>query len=290
MQSPHGITASAFRPSVMGRNGMVTSGHALASQAGIQTMMAGGNAVDAAIATAVALGMVEPAGSGLGGDGFILIYWAETGKVEAVNATGPAPRAATRETYLKDGGIPMKGIRSVSVPGIVDGWLLAHERYGALKLEDVFAPAISLCEEGFPVSHRLAGGLKGENPRFAAEPDSRAIFTNDGEPIPAGQFISNPNLGATLRKVAKHGRDVFYKGEIAKAIAEFSRAYDGLLTADDLANFHAHWADPIHVNYRGYEVYEMPPNSSGHILLQELNIVELFDLQALGCNTAEVCI
>ena len=137
---------------------MVTSGHVLASQAGIQTMMAGGNAVDAAIATAVALGMVEPAGSGLGGDGFILVYWAETGKVEAVNGTGPAPRAATRETYLKDGGIPMKGIRSVSVPGIVDAWLLAHERYGTLKLEDVFAPAISLCEDGFPVSHRLAGG------------------------------------------------------------------------------------------------------------------------------------
>ena len=166
-------------------------------------------------------------------------------------------------------------------------WLLAHERYGTLKLEDVFAPAISLCEDGFPVSHRLAGGLKGENARFAAEPDSRAIFTNDGEPIPAGEFIANPHLGATLRKIAKHGRDIFYKGEIAKAIGEFSRAYDGLLTAEDLADFHAHWAEPIHVNYRGYEVYEMPPNSSGHILLQELNMVERFDLQNLGCNTAE---
>ena len=287
MQSPHGITASAFRPAVMGRNGMVTSGHVLASQAGVQTMMAGGNAVDAAIATAAALGMVEPAGSGVGGDGFILIYWAETGQVEAVNGTGPAPRAATRETYLKDGGIPMKGIRSVSVPGIVDAWLLAHERYGTLKLADVFAPAISLCEEGFPVSHRLANGLKSENTRFAAEPDSRAIFTNDGHPIPAGQMLANPNLGATLKKIAKHGRDVFYKGEIAKAIGEFSSAYDGLLTAEDLADYHAHWAEPIHVNYRGYEVYEMPPNSSGHILLQELNIVELFDLQNLGCNTAE---
>ena len=208
-------------------------------------MMAGGNAVDAAIATAAALGVVEPAGSGVGGDGFILIYWAETGQVTAVNATGPAPRAATRETYLKNGGIPMKGIRSVSVPGLVDGWLLAHERYGSLKLEEVFAPAISLCEEGFPVSHRLAGGLRGENTRFAAEPDSRAIFTNDGEPIPAGELLANPNLGTTLRKIAKDGRDVFYKGEIAKAIGEFSHAYDGLLTAEDLANFRAHWDDPI---------------------------------------------
>ena len=266
---------------------MVTSGHVLASQAGIQTMMAGGNAVDAAIATAAALGVVEPAGSGIGGDGFILIYWAETGQVAAVNATGPAPRAATRETYLKDGGIPMKGIRSVSVPGLLDGWLLAHERYGTLKLEDVFAPVISLCEDGFPVSHRLANGLKGENVRFAAEPDSRATFTNDGEPIPAGQLLANPNLGATLRKIAKDGRDVFYKGAIAKTIGEFSRAHDGLLAAEDLADYQAHWAEPIHINYRGYEVYEMPPNSSGHILLQELNMVELFDLQALGYNTAE---
>ena len=287
MQSPHGITASAFRPSVMGRNGMVTSGHVLASQAGIQTMMAGGNAVDAAIATAAALGVVEPAGSGVGGDGFIFIYWAETGQVVAVNATGPAPRAATREIYLKNGGIPMKGMRSVSVPGLVDGWLLAHERYGTLKLEDVFAPAISLCEDGFPVSHRLAGGLRGANAAFAAEPDARAVFTNDGNPIPAGELLANPNLGTTLRKIAKDGRAVFYEGEIAKTIDEFSRAYNGLLTAEDLANYHAHWADPIHVSYRGYEVYEMPPNSSGHILLQELNIVELFDLQTLGCNTAE---
>ena len=287
MQSPHGITASAFRPSVMGRNGMVTSGHVLASQAGIQTMMAGGNAVDAAIATAAALGVVEPAGSGVGGDGFIFIYWAETGQVVSVNATGPAPRAATRETYLKNGGIPMKGMRSVSVPGLVDGWLLAHERYGELKLEDVFAPAISLCEDGFPVSHRLAGGLRGVNAAFAAEPDTRAVFTNDGNPIPAGELLANLNLGTTLRKIAKDGREVFYEGEIAKTIDEFSRAYNGLLTAEDLANYHAHWADPIHVNYRGYEVYEMPPNSSGHILLQELNIVELFDLQTLGCNTAE---
>ena len=287
MQSPHGITASAFRPSVMGRNGMVTSGQSLASQAGIQTLMAGGNAVDAAIATAAALGVVEPASSGVGGDGFILIYWAQTGQVTAVNATGPAPAAATRARYLEDGGIPMKGMRSVSVPGLVDGWLLAHERYGALPLEDVFQPAIALCEDGFPVSYLLADGMRAENERFAAEPYTRAVFTNDGEPIPAGALLRNRNLGATLRKIAQDGREAFYEGEIAAAIAEFSRARDGLLTAEDLANYHAHWAEPIHVNYRGYEVYEMPPNSSGHILLQELNIVELFDLQSLGCNTAE---
>ncbi len=287
MQSPHGIMASAFRPSVMGRNGMVTSGHALASQAGIQTLMSGGNAVDAAIATAAALGVVEPAGSGVGGDGFILIYWAETGEVSAVNATGPAPGAATRERYLEDGGIPMKGIRSVSVPGLVDGWLLAHERYGALPLEKVFRPAISLCEDGFPISHLLAEQIRGEQERFAADPHTRAVFTRDGEPIPTGSLLCNRNLGATLCKIAQEGRKTLYEGKIAREIAEFSRARDGLLTEEDLGNYHAHWAEPIHVNYRGHEVYEMPPNSSGHILLQELNIVELFDLQTMGCNTAE---
>ncbi len=266
---------------------MVTSGHALASQAGIRTLMGGGNAVDAAIATAAALGVVEPAGSGVGGDGFILIHWAETGEVSAVNATGPAPAAATRERYLQDGGIPMKGIRSVSVPGLVDGWLLAHERYGGLPLEEVFRPAISLCEDGFPVSHLLAGAMQGERERFASDPHTRAIYTNDGAPIAAGGILCNANLGETLRRIAQDGRKSFYEGEIAREIAAFSRARDGLLTEDDLGNFHAHWAEPIHVNYRGYEVYEMPPNSSGHILLQELNIVELFDLQRSGCNTAE---
>jgi gamma-glutamyltranspeptidase / glutathione hydrolase len=287
MQSPHGIISQAFRAPVMGRNGVVASGHALASQAGIQVMMNGGNAVDAAIATAAALGIVEPAGSGVGGDGFILIYWAESGTVTGVNATGPAPYAATRESYIKDGGIPMKGIRSVSVPGIVDGWLMAHERYGALKLEQVFEPAISLCENGFPVSYNLAGSLRGENPRFAADPHTRTVFTTNGEPIPAGGILRNQNLATTLRKIATEGRGTLYEGEIAKAIVKFSESRDGLFTEKDLADYHAHWAEPIHVNYRGYEVYEMPPNSSGHILLQELNIVELFDLVSMGCNTTE---
>lgn len=287
MQSPHGVRASAYRPPVMSRNGMVTSGHALASQAGIQTMMAGGNAVDAAIATAAALGVVEPHASGVGGDGFMLIYWAETGTISGVNATGPAPYAATRDLYLKNGGIPMKGIRSVSVPGIVDGWLLAHERYGTLKLEQVFDPAIALCENGFPISYRLANGLENEGVRFAADPYTRAIFTRDGNPIGPGEILYQQDLGATLRKIAVEGRETLYEGDLARAIVAFSQAYDGLLTEKDLAGYHAHWTEPISASYRGYEVYEMPPNSSGHVLLQELNMVEQFDLQALGCNTAE---
>ena len=250
-------------------------------------MMAGGNAVDGAIATAAALGVVDPANSGAGGDGFIMVYWAETNSVTCVNATGPAPYAATREVYLKDGGIPMRGIRSVSLPGIVDGWLLAHDRYGALKLDQVFEPAISLCENGFPVGESLAAGLNGTITLFNESPYSRAVFTDNGKPIGVGQMLYNKDLANTLRNIASEGRGGFYEGEIAREIVEFSEACDGLFTEKDFSDFHAHWDNPIQTDYRGYAVHEMPPNSSGHILLQELNIVELFDLVSLGHNTAE---
>ena len=288
MQSPHGIGHHhAFRPSVMGNNGLVAAGHPLASQAGIAKLMAGGNAIDAAVATAAALGVVEPAASGVGGDGYLLIYTADTGKVSAVNATGAAPSAATREFYLERGGIPMRGILSVSVPGLVDGWLVAHERHGLLGLERVLEPAVTLCENGFPVSHKLSGSLNARTSDFASDPVTRGVFTRDGRPFAPGDVLRQRDLGATLRRVAAEGRAALYEGDIAEAIVAFSRSRGGLLAMEDLANHRAGWADPIHTTYRGHTVYEMPPNSSGHILLQELNIVERFDLQSLGCNTAE---
>ena len=287
MSSPHAIVHPAFRPSIMGKNGVVTSGHHLASQAGIQIMMAGGNAIDAAIATAAALGVVEPQSSGAGGDGFILIYSAKTGTVSAINATGAAPTGATRAFYLKRGGIPMKGILSVSIPGLVDGWLVAHERFGTRPLDDIFAPAIALCEDGFPLSHKLADSLRGETKRFASDPYTRAVFTNDGQPLSPGDIVYQKDLGKTLRTIAAEGRDAYCTGEIARALVAFSQSRGGLLTEADLKNHRARIVDPIAVTYKGYTVYETPPNSSGHILLQELNIVENFDLGALGCNTAE---
>ena len=287
MKSPHGKKFSGFRPSIMGRNGMVTSGHPLASQAGIQTMIAGGNAIDAAISTAATLGVVEPHSSGIGGDGFILIYWAKTGTVTGINATGPAPYAANRNFYLKQGGIPMKGILSVSVPGLVDGWLKAHGRYGTLKLDQVFDPAISLCENGFPASQHFANSLKNESSHFAEDPYTRAIFTDHGRPFKAGDVLYQKDLGITLKEIAAKGCEAFYEGDIAQAMIQFSQTCGGLLTMEDLSSYQASWVDPIHTTYRGYDVYEMPPNSSGHILLQELNIVEHFDLQSMGCNTAE---
>jgi gamma-glutamyltranspeptidase / glutathione hydrolase len=272
MPSPHHVNQEAYRPVVMGKNGMVCSGHPLASQAGIRVMQQGGNAIDAALAVATALNVVEPHSSGIGGDGFIMIYWRATGRVEVVNATGAAPLSARREEYLP-GGIPMKGIRSVSVPGLVDGLLLAHARYGRLSLSADFDPAVSLAEDGFPVSHQLAVKMASEVSlrQFSS---SRDCFTKQGEPYMAGEIWRQPGLGRSFRLIAAEGRGAFYEGEIARAIARTSSTYGGLITEKDLAQCHARWVDPIMTTYYGHEVYESPPNSSGHILLQELNMIE----------------
>ena len=285
--TPHGIGHPAYRPSVAGLNGMVASGHALASQAGVRIMQAGGNAIDAAIASAAAVGVVEPAMSGVGGDGFILIFDAATGRPYGVNATGPAPARATRERYLERGGIPMHGMLSVSVPGLVDGWLLAQRRFGKLDLAQVLAPAVELCERGFPVSHKLAAALAAEHESLAADAAAGVVFAPRGRPLHAGELLVQRDLGITLRRIAEQGRAAFYEGEIARRIGQASRAHGGVLDEDDLAAYHARWDEPIHVDYHGHRVYEMPPNSSGHVLLQALNLVERFDLAGMGCMSAD---
>ena len=286
MTSPHGIVSVAHRPPVMGTKGMVASGHPLASMAGMRTLMAGGSAVDAAVAVAAALNVVEPYNSGMGGDGFIMIYDSSSGSVKVVNATGAAPYGAKRELYQQK-GVPMKGILSVSVPGILDGWFLAHDDFGKLGLEKVFEPAVELAGEGFPVSHKLAQSITAQDPPFVSIPSSSKVFTKDGRPLKAGEILVQKDLAASFRLIAKEGRDVFYRGPLAKAIVKFSDSLDGLLTEKDFADHHSHWDDPISTTYNGYKVYESPPNSSGHVLLQELNMVEGFDLKSSGFNTAE---
>ncbi len=283
MQGPHGVRSEAHRPVVMARNGMVVAGHPLAAQAGITALQRGGHAVDAALAVAAALNVVEPHMSGIGGDGFMMIYDRAKGALEVVNATGAAPRAATRAVYRD--GIPMKGIRSVSVPGLVDGWLAAHGRYGRLSLEVLFAPAIDLAANGFPVSYKLAEYIAAE-PALLEYPTSRAIFAPEGRPLGAGEILYQRALARTLAKIAAEGADTFYRGEIARALVRFSEEQGGLLTLADLAAHHTRWQRPLAVTYRGYTIYEAPPNSSGHALLQMLNVVEQFDLRALGWNSA----
>jgi gamma-glutamyltranspeptidase / glutathione hydrolase len=284
-QSPHGVNFEAYRPVVMGRNGMVCSGHPLASQAGISVLQKGGNAVDAAIATAAALNVVEPLMSGIGGDGFIMAYWKEANRIAVSNGTGAAPYAATRERYLPQ-GIPMKGILSVSVPGLVHSWMDTHEKYGVLALAEVLAPAIDLADNGFPVSHVLSRAIASDS-LLCEFPTSQAVFAPDGKPLRPGEILYQKDLAHTFQAIIDEGRDAFYRGEIAHAIVKFSQEQGGLLTMKDLADCHARWQEPISTTYHGHTIYEAPPNSSGHVLLQELNLVEQFDLKSLGCNTAE---
>ena len=284
-RSPHGINYSAHRPVVMGRNGMVASGNALASQAGITVLQKGGNAIDAAFAVAAAVSVVEPGMSGIGGDGYIMLYHREKDEIQVANATGAAPFAATRERYLP-GGIPMKGILSVSVPGLLQGWVEAHRRYGVLALAECLEPAIDLADNGFPISHVLAANIAADH-LLCEFPTSRAVFTRDGRRLEAGEFLYQRNLARTFRRIAGEGERVFYEGEIAREIIRFSEQLGGLLSHDDLKNYQLRWQDPISTTYRDYTVYEAPPNSSGHILLQELNLIEGYNIQSLGANTPE---
>jgi len=284
-QSPHGINFEAYRPVVMGRNGMVCTGHPLASQAGISILQKNGNAFDAAIATAAALNVVEPMMSGIGGDGFIMLYCKDNDLVEVSNGTGAAPHAATLERYQNE-GIPTKGILSVSVPGLVHSWLDLHEKYGTLPLSEIFAPAIDLAANGFPVTHYLAKAIAADK-LLCEFPTSSAVYTRDGKSLQPGQLIYQNDLARTLQAIAEGGREAFYSGPIAEAMVKFSQEQGGLLTMQDLADCSARWQKPISTNYHGHTVFEAPPNSSGHIVLQELNLIEGLNLKSLGCSTAE---
>ena len=246
--SPHGIRYSSHRPVVMGRKGMVCASHPLASQVGVRILQKGGNAVDASVAVAAALNVVEPLMSGIGGDGFIMVYTRSDDTVKVVNATGPAPYAATRERYLPE-GIPLKGILSMSVPGLLRGWTEAHERYGRLSLSEVLEPAVELAEEGFPVSHTVAVAIAADE-LLCEFPTSAAIFTRDGRPLQAGEILYQKDLARTFQKIAKEGADVFYEGEIAQAVARFVEEQGGLLTMKDLSDFRVRWQDSISTGYR----------------------------------------
>ena len=283
--SPHGVRFTSHRPVVMGKNGMVCSGHPLASQAGISILQKGGNAVDAAIATAAVLNVVEPMMSGIGGDGFIMVYWKADNKISISNGTGAAPYEATREKYLPI-GIPTKGVLSMSVPGLVHSWIDTHEKFGSLPLTELFQSAIDLAENGFPVTHYLSNAI-GQDKVLCEYPSSADIFTNNGEPLQPGDIIYQKDLAKTLKVLAEQGRQSFYTGDIAKSIVDFVQSEGGLLSMKDMADCSARWQDPISTTYRGHTIYEAPPNSSGHILLQELNIIEHFNIGEFGHDTAD---
>ncbi len=273
-RTPHGERGQAFRPVRMGAKGAVVANHPLAAQAGLQTLMRGGNAVDAAVTVGFALGPSEPQGSSIGGDGFVMVHMRDKKLIRVANGTGAAPLAATPDRF--GGGIPQMEFSAVSVPGIVDALLSAHEKYGSLPLATCLEPAIELCEDGVPVSHFQSVSAAKYDVLMTA-PTSAAVFAPDGRPLAPGDLRRNPDLAKTYRLIAEQGRSAFYEGEIAREIARFSEENGGLLTLEDLKLHKVRWDDPISTTYRGRTVYEAPPNSTGHVLLQQLNLFEHVD-------------
>ena len=276
----------SWRPTIVAQHGMVAAGHPLAAEAGMRILRAGGNAIDAAMATWAVQGEVEPGMTGLGADMFVLIYLARTGEVKFINGTGFAPQAATIDFYNSKGGIPDSGPLSISVPGAVGGAAFALKNYGTKSLAEVLAPAIEIADQGFPITDSLARGLAGSREKLAKWPSTTKVWFKDGKPLQMGDVLVNPQLARTLRAIASQGPDAFYRGDIAKTTAAYLKANGGIISEADLASYQPYEDAPVHTNYRGTEVYECPPNSQGFVMLEALNILEGFDLRGMGHNSA----
>jgi len=266
------------RSMLVTQQGIAATSHPLASQAAAQMLARGGSAVDAAIAANAVLALVEPMMDGLGGDFFVIYRDAKTGALTGLNASGPAPRALTPEFLAKQGvkKMPVAGINSVTVPGAVDGWAKMHQRFGKLPWRDLFQPAIAYAERGFPVSEMVQEAWR--QPLYVKKlrdnDESTRVFLPDGKPPETGQLFRNPDLARALRLLADQGPEAFYKGEIAAAILSTSKWLGGTMTAQDLASYSAEWAQPISIDYRGWRVYEMPPNGQGMAALEMLQIMQ----------------
>lgn len=263
---------------VISQQGIVATSQVLASEAGARILERGGSAVDAAIAANAVLGVTEPMMDGIGGDLFVLYWDAKTGKLTGLNSSGPAPRALSPEFLAKLGitKMPSAGIHSVTVPGAVRGWADMHQRFGKLPWKDLFDSAIVYADHGFPVAEGIAEAWNsaGARKKLETNAESTRVFL-PGDQIPqTGDLFRNPELAQDLRLIAEKGPDAFYKGEIAQAILKTSRELGGTMTAGDLASFSPEWVQPISTEYRGWQVYELPPNVQGMAALEMLNIME----------------
>ncbi|MDP9113663.1 MAG: gamma-glutamyltransferase [Acidobacteriota bacterium] len=274
------------RSQVITRQGIAATSQTLASQAAVQILARGGTAVDAAIAANAVLAVVEPMKNGLGGDLFALYWDARTGKLQGLNASGPAPRALSPGLLARQGfkTMPQEGIHSFTVPGAVDGWWKLHQRYGKLPWKDLFQSAIAYAQDGFPVSEAIQESWAdpANHPRIKANPESVRLFLPGGKPPLEGDLFRNPAMARALRLVADNGPDALYKGEIAAAILKTSRDLGGTMTAEDLAGYSSEWVEPISIDYRGWRVYELPPNGQGMAALEMLNIMETAPPTPLG--------
>ncbi len=276
----------SYRPLIIGRRGAVAANHPLAAQAGLLALRAGGNAVDAAVATSLALSVVEPMMSGLGGDGFYNVFDAKSGRAVVFNATGPAPRAATPERYA--GGIPRTGPMSVSVPGMVAGLGMMHRQFGRLQWRDLFAAAIDYAAYGFGATPHYRHFAGEHLACLRADWRSAAAFLEDGDAPTVGFPVVQPDLARTLEEIAAEGAECFYRGALARRFAAGCAAAGAPVEEADLAEFEAECQEPIRVDYRGFTMLEAPPNSTGFVLLQELKIIENFDLKAMGIGSADL--
>jgi gamma-glutamyltranspeptidase/glutathione hydrolase len=289
-QDTEGFPYETLRSPAMGLRGVVATSQPLAANAGLDILKKGGNAIDAAVATAAVLTLVEPMSTSLGGDAFIMIYIAEEDKLVGINASGRSPHAMTLDAMngkLDDHDMDrIRGIYAVSVPGAVDGWFEVLEEYGTMTMAEVLEPAIYYAEHGFPVSPIIAGAWRGLERN--QEASTREALLLDGERAPrAGEVFRNPDLAATFRLLAEHGRDAFYKGPIAEAIVAYSDEHDGFLTMEDFADHTSTWVEPIYADYENYRLYELPPNGQGIAALEMIKILGNVDLGAMGHNSAE---
>ena len=289
------ITGELFttRSEVLAQNGMVATSHPLATQIGLDILKSGGNAIDAAIAANAALGLMEPTGCGIGGDLFAIIWDSKSQKLHGLNASGRAPSALTLD-YFKENGmskIPSHGPLPVSVPGAVDGWFELHSKFGSKPMTEILAPAIAYAENGFPLTELIAWYLNRTVPFFQSKafPNIKETYIdqNDGKLPKEGEVYKNPYLANTYRLIAEKGRDAFYKGKIAKTIDAFFKEQGGFLSKKDLANHKSEWVNPVSVNYRGYDVWELPPNGQGMAALQMLQILDGFDFSNITFGSAK---
>ena len=279
----------ATRSEVIATHGMAATSQPLATQVALDIMKRGGNAIDAAIAANAALGLMEPTGNGIGGDLFAIVWDAETEQLYGLNASGRSPQNLSLEYFRENGhdSIPSHGPLPVSVPGAVDGWFELHERFGAMEMSEVLLPAIQYAEDGFPVSELIAYYWDRSVPILSEFPGFTEQYTIDGRAPRTGEIWKNPNLAKTYRAIASGGRDAFYQGDIARTIADYMAENGGFLSYEDMASHESEWVEPVSVNYRGYDVWELPPNSQGIAALQMLTILEGFDLKAMGFKSAD---
>ena len=285
------VTGEEFtsRSEVIAKNGMVATSHPLASQIGLQILKDGGNAIDAAIAANVALGLMEPTGNGIGGDLFVILWDAKTKKLYGLNASGPSPQNISIEYFAAKNleKIPSYGPLPVSVPGAVDGWIKLHERFGKLPFEELFKPTIDYANNGFPLTETIAYYLELSSQRFKTYPNFKNVWMPNGIYLKKGDVFKNPKLANTLSDIATSKRSSFYEGDMAKIMSDFVISQGGFLSTNDLAQYHAEWVEPVSTNYRGYDVWELPPNGQGIAALQILNLLERYNINKMGLFSSE---